>query len=73
MQECGCKGVRFCALCEATDRVKKLRVEEDKHAGYKVFVFDHLRQLAIPTRNLDSKSSLDEIIHGISIKSKRHI
>ncbi|CAO4369221.1 unnamed protein product [Caenorhabditis nigoni] len=61
-QECGCKGARFCALCETTERVKNLRVEEDKHTNYKVFVYDPTRQLAIPTDNLNSKSSLQEII-----------
>uniref|UniRef100_A0A8R1I7L7 Alpha-ketoglutarate-dependent dioxygenase AlkB-like domain-containing protein n=1 Tax=Caenorhabditis japonica TaxID=281687 RepID=A0A8R1I7L7_CAEJA len=62
VQECGCKGVRFCALCETTERVKKLRVVEDKYADYQVFIYDHQRQIAIPTSNLSSKSSLEEIL-----------
>uniref|UniRef100_UPI002ED70A02 DNA N6-methyl adenine demethylase n=1 Tax=Caenorhabditis elegans TaxID=6239 RepID=UPI002ED70A02 len=61
-QACGCKGARFCALCETTERVKKLRVVEDKHVNYKVFIYDHIRQIAIPTTNLNSQSSLEDII-----------
>ncbi|CAB3402403.1 unnamed protein product [Caenorhabditis bovis] len=61
-QSCGCKGVRFCALCETTERVKKLRVDGDKYENYKVFLFDHKYTLAHPAPSLNSKSSLEEIV-----------
>ncbi|EPB72422.1 hypothetical protein ANCCEY_08493 [Ancylostoma ceylanicum] len=33
-QSCACKGVRFCALCETSERVQRLRIEEDRCAGF---------------------------------------
>ncbi|CAJ0597673.1 unnamed protein product [Cylicocyclus nassatus] len=59
---CGCKGVRFCALCETSERVQKLRLEEDKYANYEIFVFDHITSRGFRSPHLTSTSSVEEII-----------
>lgn len=63
-QLCGCKGVRFCALCETTDRVKKLRVEEDKYADYEFYVYSQAEGKPVKAPELGSTSSIEEIIAG---------
>ncbi|EYC39983.1 hypothetical protein Y032_0634g912 [Ancylostoma ceylanicum] len=60
-QSCACKGVRFCALCETSERVQRLRIEEDRYAKYKVFVFDHTTGKAFHCPSLNSTSSIEEI------------
>lgn len=62
VQPCGCKGVRSCALCENTDRVKKLRLEEDKYNNYEVFVYKQVLKKPVKCPELESTSCLDEII-----------
>ncbi|VDL66595.1 unnamed protein product [Nippostrongylus brasiliensis] len=59
VQNCGCKGVRFCALCETSERVKKLRMEENKYADYDIFVYKHGSGSASLA---DSSSSTDDKI-----------
>ncbi|WKY01148.1 hypothetical protein Q1695_015280 [Nippostrongylus brasiliensis] len=58
VQNCGCKGVRFCALCETSERVKKLRMEENKYADYDIFVYKHGSAASLA----DSSSSTDDKI-----------
>ncbi|RCN47994.1 hypothetical protein ANCCAN_05933 [Ancylostoma caninum] len=60
-QSCACKGVRFCALCESSERVQRLRIEEDKYAKYDVFVFDHTSGKGVRCPSLNSTSSIEEI------------
>uniref|UniRef100_A0A1I7X6I6 Phage protein n=1 Tax=Heterorhabditis bacteriophora TaxID=37862 RepID=A0A1I7X6I6_HETBA len=62
--QCGCKGVRFCALCESTDRVLKLRLEEDVYANYEYFVYDENSKNAVKCPSLRSSSTIDEIIQA---------
>ncbi|CAI5445535.1 unnamed protein product [Caenorhabditis angaria] len=61
-ESCGCKGARFCGLCETSDRVKNLRIEGNKFESYQIFIYDPTRNIGIPSQNLTSKSSLEEII-----------
>ncbi|VDM58813.1 unnamed protein product [Angiostrongylus costaricensis] len=58
-QSCGCKGVRFCALCETSERVLKLRTEDDKYVSI------------CPT--LTSTASIEDIITAsLSSNSLQH-
>uniref|UniRef100_A0A0K0DAQ1 2OG-FeII_Oxy_2 domain-containing protein n=1 Tax=Angiostrongylus cantonensis TaxID=6313 RepID=A0A0K0DAQ1_ANGCA len=58
-QSCGCKGVRFCALCETSERVLKLRTEDDKYVSI------------CPT--LTSTASIEDIITAsLSSNSPQH-
>ncbi|GMR42556.1 hypothetical protein PMAYCL1PPCAC_12751, partial [Pristionchus mayeri] len=58
---CGCKGIRFCAACEHTDRVQKLNFEEKEHEGFSCYVWDGKRNAAIPSPQLHPHSSFGEI------------
>ncbi|KAF8357909.1 nmad-1 [Pristionchus pacificus] len=58
---CGCKGIRFCAACEHTDRVQKLKFEEKEHEGFSCFIWDGKRNVAIASPQLNPDSSIQEI------------
>ncbi|VDO24569.1 unnamed protein product [Haemonchus placei] len=60
-QGCGCKGVRFCALCEMSERVQKLRMEEDKYSDYDVYVFKQESGRCVKCPALTSTASVEDI------------
>ncbi|VIO90832.1 LD42289p, putative [Brugia malayi] len=60
--KCGCKGVRFCAACKDTLRVKKLRLcEEYPFAKYKKYVYSSHHHIAIHDNSLPNRPSLADI------------
>ncbi|CAI4232291.1 unnamed protein product [Auanema sp. JU1783] len=59
--DCGCKGIRFCALCEQSERVLKLKFEEDPYKHYDFFVYSLEHDVAIKTDLLNPNSSTEEI------------
>ncbi|PAV63511.1 hypothetical protein WR25_07684 [Diploscapter pachys] len=60
-QTCGCKGIRFCAMCLSSERVRKLRIEEDKYADFAVFVYSNTLKRAVRATQLNSTSGLEDI------------
>jgi len=58
---CGCKGARSCALCAHSERVLKLRLEEDPYRDYTRLVYSAEKQTAFPAGNLNSDASLSDI------------
>ncbi|KAE9414975.1 hypothetical protein Angca_002874, partial [Angiostrongylus cantonensis] len=72
-QSCGCKGVRFCALCETSERVLKLRTEDDKYANYDVYVFNPDSSSCFRCPTLTSTASIEDIITAsLSSNSPQH-
>ncbi|KJH45872.1 hypothetical protein DICVIV_08066 [Dictyocaulus viviparus] len=63
-QTCGCKGVRFCALCETSERVQKLKIADDKYADYDVYVFSRISGSCIRCPALTSSATVGDIIEA---------
>ncbi|GMT19281.1 hypothetical protein PFISCL1PPCAC_10578 [Pristionchus fissidentatus] len=61
LSTCGCKGIRFCASCEHTERVQKLKFDNKEHDGFTCFVWDGKRNVAVATSQLHPDSSIEEI------------
>jgi alkylated DNA repair protein alkB family protein 4 len=62
-ETCGCKGVRFCAACKDSERVRKLQIapenSADKFVSYKCYVFSKGRAFRRP--KLQYNSTMEEI------------
>ncbi|KAK6060156.1 hypothetical protein COOONC_02191 [Cooperia oncophora] len=61
-QSCGCKGIRFCALCEMSERVQNLRKDDNKYADYDVFVYRSEQNVCVRCPELNSLASVEDII-----------
>uniref|UniRef100_A0A914YWF3 Alpha-ketoglutarate-dependent dioxygenase AlkB-like domain-containing protein n=1 Tax=Panagrolaimus superbus TaxID=310955 RepID=A0A914YWF3_9BILA len=60
---CACKGIRFCASCLDSERVKKLNSENVNHNfdGYQTYVFNPANQRCYLTPNISTNSSVTDI------------
>uniref|UniRef100_A0A915PY07 Isopenicillin N synthase-like Fe(2+) 2OG dioxygenase domain-containing protein n=1 Tax=Setaria digitata TaxID=48799 RepID=A0A915PY07_9BILA len=65
---CGCKGIRFCALCKDTLRVLKLTLHKEyPYTKYKKYVYSTRHRAAVFDDLLPGRPGLDEI-HGCASK-----
>ncbi|PIO75162.1 hypothetical protein TELCIR_02803 [Teladorsagia circumcincta] len=68
-QSCGCKGVRFCALCEMSERVQNLlRKEDNKYADYDVYVYKTESGECVRCPSLTPNASIEEVMAGLCIE-----
>ncbi|KHN78206.1 Alpha-ketoglutarate-dependent dioxygenase alkB -like protein 4 [Toxocara canis] len=60
--QCGCKGIRFCALCKNSERVSKLKLNDrDKHSDYDRYVYSSRYAKAIRDIELPADPSLEDV------------